>query len=62
MIKKRNGDQEMEDKGKSAYELGFADGKAQQPRLELIFSESCDNKFYNKGWQAGYAYNQKKQP
>ncbi len=50
----RNGNQEMEDEGKDAYELGFADGKAQQPRLELVFAEPTDSKFYNKGWYNGY--------
>ncbi len=49
-----NGDGRIESEGIDAYELGRLDGKAQQPRAELTFSEPHDSKFYNKGWYDGY--------
>jgi len=50
----RDGDQEMENEGKDAYELGYANGKTQQPRPELLFNKPLDNQFYNRSWYYGY--------
>ena len=49
-----NGDERIESGRMDAYELGRLDGKAQQPRTELIFSKLNDSKSYNKGWYDGY--------
>ncbi len=49
------GDERMEEEGKDAYELGYVDGKIQQPKLDLLFTEPYDTRFYNAGWHTGFA-------